>query len=50
MLHCPRKALRPQGWQYDIREINEDLYVRVLEARASLEQGSRDQEGSRETP
>ena len=34
-MHGPREALRQQGWNYDIREIDEDLYLAVLAYRRS---------------
>ena len=32
-MHHPRNPLPPLVWQYDIREIDEDLYLAVLAYR-----------------
>jgi hypothetical protein len=34
-MHHPRNPLAPLAWQYDIREIDEDLYLAVLACRFS---------------
>jgi hypothetical protein len=34
-MHYPRDPLRPLAWHYDIREIDEDLYLAVLAYRRS---------------
>jgi hypothetical protein len=34
-MHHPRNPLPSQAWHYDIREIDEDLYLAVLAYRRS---------------
>jgi hypothetical protein len=34
-MHHPRNPLLPLAWHYDIREIDEDLYLAVLACRRS---------------
>ena len=38
-MHGPQDPLAPQAWQYDIREIDEDLYLAVLAYRRSQNAG-----------
>jgi hypothetical protein len=38
-MDAPRKSLWQLGWNYDIREIDEALYLEVLEERRALSAG-----------